>query len=80
MSGQKPYRLDNHNTKKGIMFILMAAFSFALMSIFVRLSGDLPVMQKSFFRNFFAVIFAGITLMRSGEKFKVQKGSLGDLV
>lgn len=79
MAGQKPYRLDNHNTKKGIMFILMAAFSFALMSIFVRLSGDLPVMQKSFFRNFFAVIFAGITLMRSGEKFKVQKGSLGDL-
>ena len=71
--------MDNYNVKKGIMYILMAAFSFAMMSIFVRLSGDLPVMQKSFFRNFFAVFFAGITLLRSGEKFRIQKGSFKDL-
>ena len=71
--------MDNYNVKKGIMYILMAAFSFAMMSIFVRLSGDLPVMQKSFFRNIFAVFFAGITLLRSGEKFRIQKGSFKDL-
>ena len=71
--------MDNYNVKKGIMYILMAAFSFAMMSIFVRLSGDLPVMQKSFFRNLFAVFFAGITLLRSGEKFRIQKGSFKDL-
>ena len=71
--------MDNYNVKKGIMYILMAAFSFAMMSIFVRLSGDLPVMQKSFFRNFFAVFFAGITLLRSGEQFRIQKGSFKDL-
>ena len=71
--------MDNYNVKKGIMYILMAAFSFAMMSIFVRLSGDLPVMQKSFFRNFFAVFFAGITLLRSGEKFRIQKGNFKDL-
>ena len=71
--------MDNYNVKKGIMYILMAAFSFAMMSIFVRLSGDLPVMQKSFFRNFFAVIFAGIVLAKSGERFGVQRGSFGSL-
>jgi drug/metabolite transporter (DMT)-like permease len=71
--------MDNYNIKKGIMYILMAAFSFAMMSIFVRLSGDLPVMQKSFFRNLFAVFFSGITLLRSGEKFRIQKGSFKDL-
>ena len=41
-------------TKKkymGIVYIIMSAFFFALMNVFVRLSGDLPSMQKSFFRN-----------------------------
>ena len=43
---------------KGILFIILSAFCFALMNLFVRLSGDLPSMQKSFFRNFVAFIFA----------------------
>ena len=36
----------------------MSAFSFAFMFAFVRLSGDLPTMQKVFFRNFVALFFA----------------------
>lgn len=79
MSKLTPFRLKQNNKRKGIIFILMAAFFFAMMSIFVRMSGDLPVMQKSFFRNFFAVIVAGVTLMRSGEKFSIRKSSWGDL-
>lgn len=43
---------------KGIVFILCAALGFALMTTFVRLSGDLPSMQKAFFRNLVALIFA----------------------
>ena len=44
---------------KGIFYITLAAFCFAMMSLFVRLSGDLPPMQKAFFRNFVALLFAG---------------------
>ncbi len=40
-----------NNKTKGIIFILISAFSFALMSTFVKLSGDLPSIEKSFFRN-----------------------------
>ncbi len=40
---------------KGIFYITLAAFCFAMMSLFVRLSGDLPPMQKAFFRNFVAL-------------------------
>ena len=39
------------NRTKGILFILSAAFFFSLMTVFVRLSGDVPTMQKAFFRN-----------------------------
>ena len=58
------------------MFIIMAAFFFALMSFFIRLSGDLPTMQKSFFRNAVASVAAAAMLGRSKEKFRVRKGSL----
>ena len=34
---------------KGIFFITLSALSFAFMNAFVRLSGDLPSVQKSFF-------------------------------
>lgn len=43
---------------KGICCILLSSFSFALMNLFVRLSGDLPSIQKSFFRNLVAMLFA----------------------
>ncbi|WP_330596952.1 DMT family transporter [Wansuia hejianensis] len=62
--------------RRGIMFIIMAAFFFALMSFFIRLSGDLPTMQKSFFRNAVASVAAAAMLGRSKEKFRVRKGSL----
>lgn len=61
---------------KGIMFILLAALSFSLMSTFIRLAGDLPAVQKSFFRNFVAAIFSFIIMKRRGEKFEIKKGNL----
>ena len=39
------------NRTKGVLFIIMSAFGFAMMSAFVKLSGDLPSFQKTFFRN-----------------------------
>lgn len=55
---------------KGILCILSAAFCFAMQGCFVRLAGDLPSMQKSFFRNLIALLFALALLLRSEEKFK----------
>ena len=43
---------------KAIIYIILSAFSFAFMFAFVRLSGDLPTVQKTFFRNFVALFFA----------------------
>ena len=62
----------NHKTK-GIIFILLSAFSFAVMNAFVKLSGDLPSIQKSFFRNLVAVMFAVIILLKSEEKLKFNR-------
>ena len=59
---------------KGALFIALAAFCFSLMSVFVRLSGDLPTFQKAFFRNFVAAIASFFLLLKSGS-FKMQKGS-----
>jgi hypothetical protein len=39
---------------RGIACLVLSAFCFALMSMFVHLAGDLPSMQKSFFRNLVA--------------------------
>lgn len=54
----------------GIVYILLSAFCFTLMNTFVRLSGELPSIQKSFFRNFIAVIFAFIILKKNGLPVK----------
>lgn len=66
--------------KKGIAFIILSAFCFALMNAFVRLAGDIPTIQKSFFRNFIAFIFAGIVLMGSGNGIHYKKEDLPLLI
>lgn len=53
----------------------MSAFCFAFMNAFVRLAGDLPPTQKSFFRNFVALIFAVIILAKNKIPFKCQHKS-----
>ncbi len=54
---------------KGIICIILAAFSFALMSVFIRLAGDVPSMQKAFFRNAVAVVFAFLILKKNHAPF-----------
>lgn len=61
---------------KGVLCIIVSAFCFAFMNAFVRLSGDLPSVQKSFFRNFVAFFFALIILLRSREKINITKESV----
>ncbi len=50
----------------------MAAFGFSLMTFFVRISGDLPTMQKAFFRNAYAAVIAIIILAGTDEKFYIK--------
>ena len=61
----------------GILCILCAAFCFSLMSLFVRLAGNIPTMQKIFFRNLVAAIAAFVILAREGQGFRIHKGCLG---
>lgn len=58
------------NTKnKAIVCILISAFGFSIMNLCVKLSGDLPSIEKSFFRNLVAAIIAFILLYRSKAGF-----------
>ena len=63
--------------QKAIIYIVCSAFFFALMNMFVRLSGDLPSVQKSFFRNFVAFFFALFIILRSKDKFSLNMKNLG---
>lgn len=65
-----------NNKTKGVIFIVLSALSFTGMNTFVRLSGDLPTMQKVFFRNFVAMIFAFIAMVKAHDSFKPKKGSM----
>lgn len=66
--------MKNGNKNKAIMYIIMSAFFFALMNIFVRLAGDIPSMQKSVFRNAVALIFAFIIIIKQKIPLKINKG------
>jgi drug/metabolite transporter (DMT)-like permease len=43
---------------KGVLLLLLSAFGFAMMSAFVKLSGDLPTVQKTLFRNAVSALVA----------------------
>ena len=64
------------NRQKGTLCIILSAFCFAWMNAFVRLAGDLPFIQKSFFRNLVALTFALVMLLRQKGKFLPRKGAL----
>ncbi len=68
-----------NDKKQGILYIIMAGLFFALMTFFVRMAGNLPTMQKVFFRNAVAAVAALFLLARSEEGFKIKKSSWRDL-
>ncbi|KGP91706.1 membrane protein [Pontibacillus chungwhensis BH030062] len=76
------------NTNKGILLLLSAAFGFAMMSTFVKLSGDLPAVQKTMFRNIVSAFIAfGFVLYhkerffgkKENQKYLILRSSLGTL-
>lgn len=65
----------NKQKLRGIRYILCAAFFFALMNLFVKAAGDLPVWQKCFFRNLVAGFIATGMLIKKKERVTVGKGN-----
>lgn len=61
-------KLNNLSDRnKGIVFIILSAFGFAMMSTFIKLSGDLPSIQKTFFRNLVSCIIAFSLILKYKE-------------
>ena len=60
---------------KGILFILLAALSFAMMSVCVRLAGDINTFEKAFFRNLVAVLITGVLMLRQHIPAKLKRES-----
>lgn len=58
---------------KAVLYIIMSGAAFSFMNVFVRLSGDLPTIEKAFFRNLIAAVIAFIILVKSGTGLKYEK-------
>ena len=72
--------MNYNNILKGIFCIIIAGFGFALMSLFVKLSGDIPSMQKGFFRNIIAVFISSIPLIKHWRFINIPRNNTGWLV
>ena len=65
-----------NNILMGIFCIIVAGFGFSLMSLFIKLAGNLPSMQKGFFRNIIAVGISSIPLIKHWKSINFPKGKL----
>jgi len=70
---------SNQKTK-GILLIICSAFCFACMNLFVRMSGDIPSFQKSFFRNLVAFAFAIGLILKNRTAVKIEKNAVFPLI
>lgn len=71
--GSEEVDMEKENYVKGMLMIILSAFCFACMNVCIRLAGDLPSMQKSFFRNLVAAIFAIVIIYRQHISLKVDR-------
>lgn len=61
---------------KGILCIILSAFCFAVMNVCVRAAGDLPSIEKSFFRNLVAAAVALAALLKNKTSLRCGEGNL----
>ena len=61
------------NVMGGIGMIILSAFCFACMNVLVRLAGNIPSVQKSFFRNLVAAGFAGMIIWKDHVPLTVKE-------
>ena len=62
-----------NNKTKSILAMLVSTLGFALMGVFVKLTGDIPVMQKVVFRTFVIIISTAIMM----RYYKVSLKGIG---
>lgn len=62
--------------KKGIFYIVLAALFSTLMTLCIRMAGDLPSFQKTLFRNVIAMVVSFAAVRREGVSLKVRRGDL----
>lgn len=72
----------NNKTRltRAIILIIISAFCFAVMNLCVSLSGDVPVIQKTFFRNFFAMIIASVAMIKNRHYILPKKGERAGII
>lgn len=56
---------------RGAALLITSSFFFALMSVFVRLAGELPFFQKALFRNLVAAFVSAALLLRHRTSLRV---------
>ncbi|MPQ44061.1 DMT family transporter [Clostridium tarantellae] len=54
---------------KAILFMLISALGYALMNAFVKLSGNIPALEKTFFRNLTTVVIVSIIIIKNKISF-----------
>lgn len=57
-----------NNQQKGILWLVIASLGFSLMGTFVKISGDLPIMQKSLFRNLVGMVIPLYFVIKYNER------------
>ncbi len=67
--------MKQENYIRGMIMIILSAFFFACMNVSVRLAGDLPSVQKSFFSESGSCIFAAIILIKIIQHLRWKKHS-----
>ena len=55
---------------------MFAAFGFSMMSVFIRLAGDVPTAEKAFFRNIVALAHGGRAAGGEAGAAEAGKGQL----
>lgn len=58
------------NKQKSIIYMLVSALAFSLMGVFVKLTGNIPVIQKALFRTSTIMLISFIMIKKSNLKLK----------
>lgn len=72
MKNEKVKALE-HKKSKAIFFMIISGLGYALMNISVKLSGDIPPLEKVFFRNIVCAIISAVLILKTNGTFIGRK-------
>jgi len=61
------------NLKKGILCAICSAFFLSMVSVSIRLAGDIDSMEKAFIRNLFCSVFSLYLIIKNKPSFKTTR-------